>query len=789
MATAPALMPMWRAAAGWLMIAGALSALGGCGDSQRVRLRFEGDRKVDRAELSTAARRELADFQEHPSEAALADAAYAMEQELRQQGFAHGRVRIGLHPSEEQPEVAVFQVDEGPRAYLEQLEFPGATRFSEERLRGLLKAEGVGLFRLFDPPFRRRDLQGCREAVEALYLMDGYYRVRLERPEVVFSEDRKRARARIAVEEGRRYLVGSVAIEADLAGSGMVRADLDQAVAGADIVGDAYHARLPALAAARIRQWLADRGRLDATVAPRSDIDDESATVAVTYAVRPGPRYVLREVVVNGIDRTKPGFVRKRLDSDPWQPISSGGVDEGIRRLTRSGAFSSVRWRVVPVDGPAADVGPGGELGPAGVPGLAGGGVSAADVGPGGELGPAGVPGLAAGRVSAAGVGPGDELGPAGIPGLAEGSASAADVGPGGELGPAGVPGLAAGGGTAAVAGTDRGATRLADLVLTVTEAQARSLDFEVGYGTYELLRGGIRYRDRNLFGQGRFWEVRPSTSLKSWGAESRVRDDYLVGKNNVAELSGGYQFRREPTFDRDTWTGTASLEHRFDKDWTTRGGYIYKAARARAIERPIAGAEESGFVSSARVFWGVRYDQRDSVVMPTRGLVGGARLAYSAPYVGSDLNFLEYDLHGSAFVPAHERLVLGIDGRYTTRDVLDDSGSLPIQERLFAGGENSVRSYREAEVLPEGGLTSAVASAEARYQLRGRVWTALFYDIGQVNRGAWRLDGTVGQAVGLGLRYQLPVGPIRLDVAYNPDRPANKLRAYMGQFAVGFSF
>ena len=42
--------------------------------------------------------------------------------------------------------------------------------------------------------------------------------------------------------------------------------------------------------------------------------------------------------------------------------------------------------------------------------------------------------------------------------------------------------------------------------------------------------------------------------------------------------------------------------------------------------------------------------------------------------------------------------------------------------------------------------------------------------------------------AIGLGLRYKLPIGPIRLDYGYNPDRHANEDTGAF-HFSFGFAF
>jgi outer membrane protein assembly factor BamA len=120
----------------------------------------------------------------------------------------------------------------------------------------------------------------------------------------------------------------------------------------------------------------------------------------------------------------------------------------------------------------------------------------------------------------------------------------------------------------------------------------------------------------------------------------------------------------------------------------------------------------------------------------------------------------------------------------------------LPPDERLFAGGATSVRGFgqntlgpgvwifqspdpdgevaRDTVFVPVGGASSAVASLELRFPspfLRDRMRLAAFVDAGSVTVGGLR-DLRDGWRVtpGVGLRAQSPVGPIRIDLAFNPQ-------------------
>ncbi len=127
----------------------------------------------------------------------------------------------------------------------------------------------------------------------------------------------------------------------------------------------------------------------------------------------------------------------------------------------------------------------------------------------------------------------------------------------------------------------------------------------------------------------------------------------------------------------------------------------------------------------------------------------------------------------------------------------------LPVAERFFNGGENSVRSFRESELGPRGlsgeplgGYAATTLSAELRRRLYGKLSGSLFVDLGNVapnrarseeDRPPYRqrreivrdtvrdLCGGFRPALGAGLQLLLPVGPVRLDVAVNPDRDAGR--------------
>jgi outer membrane protein insertion porin family len=334
------------------------------------------------------------------------------------------------------------------------------------------------------------------------------------------------------------------------------------------------------------------------------------------------------------------------------------------------------------------------------------------------------------------------------------------------------------------------------DLTVAVEEFPARSVDFEIGYGSYEQLRAAVRYRDRNLFGRGRMLEAVPRASFRSYGADLKYFDNYLLGRTNTVEVTMGHLSREEPSFDYTAAGAEVAIRRRIGTGSSVRFGHRlrYSTAADINVNVPADQAGDNSLISSPFVEY--EFDTRDDVFLPTSGVFATGGVAWSSPAFGGDLDYFETVGTLSSFLALGDDTVLATNLRARNREILDDRTTLPIQERFFLGGENSVRSFYESELGPTdgqgnpiGGLMAVEGSVELRQKLTGDLYGALFYDIGTVSPKSFDFSGPYGHAVGVGLRYLLPFGPIRLDFGWNPGRRFAADQSWALQFGFGFSF
>ena len=130
--------------------------------------------------------------------------------------------------------------------------------------------------------------------------------------------------------------------------------------------------------------------------------------------------------------------------------------------------------------------------------------------------------------------------------------------------------------------------------------------------------------------------------------------------------------------------------------------------------------------------------------------------------------------------------------------DSFGDSNAVPIFERFFAGGADTIRGYKERRVGPKdrlsndavGGESMLVGTVEYSVPIASFLRGAAFFDIGNVYERLQEFaqEGFKSGA-GAGARIKTPFGPMRLDVGYplNPD-PGEK-RAIRVHFSASRDF
>jgi len=211
----------------------------------------------------------------------------------------------------------------------------------------------------------------------------------------------------------------------------------------------------------------------------------------------------------------------------------------------------------------------------------------------------------------------------------------------------------------------------------------------------------------------------------------------------------------------------------------------------------------QEGSTVESKIFSSVVFDRRDNPLLTRRG----QRVSF-APYVaggflGGDTQIYGLDLEGSQYFPFRWDTILLINGEIATvstwgsgNQIPGSSDQVPIFERLFLGGSNNLRGFPFREVGPQdqngeplGGNSMARATVEFTFPIVEKARGAIFYDTGFVNSDSWSFGfNHIASDIGIGLRLDLPIGPLRLDYGYPIQRDGYNGGGHFN-FNVGYQF
>jgi outer membrane protein assembly complex protein YaeT len=201
--------------------------------------------------------------------------------------------------------------------------------------------------------------------------------------------------------------------------------------------------------------------------------------------------------------------------------------------------------------------------------------------------------------------------------------------------------------------------------------------------------------------------------------------------------------------------------------------------------------------------------DRRDNPADPHRGMYNTADVGLAAWFFGSQRDFGRALLRNATYYPIGRTWVLarqtqfGIIAPFRTPDGILPADSIPLPERFFGGGADTDRGFAFDQAGPRdigAGPTGAIVSRPTGFPLGGNalffnnvelrfpfigdnIQGVLFEDMGNIFASLSDMSFRQAQrnpqdfaymvnAVGFGVRYKTPVGPLRLDLAYSVNPP-----------------
>ena len=584
-------------------------------------------------------------------------------------------------------------------------------------------------------PFAQAKLQADVSAIEDFDRRQGFAAARVEssvEPVTTSAGSEVPVVVRLGITEGIRAVVGSVHLRGNRS---VPEAEL---VPGLGLQpGRPFFLTQMAIDRDAIQLQYANRGYQSTTITSNPGISADGGLADVVFTVNEGPQLIVDHVLIVGNLRTKTETIERELQLKTGDPLGLAAVVESQRRLAELGLFRRVR-----------------------------------------------------------------------ITQVAHGDEARRDLVVTVEESPVTTVGY--GGGLEALQ-----ATRIDAVTGTAVERLEFSprAFFEVGR--------------RNLFGKNRSINLFMRISLRPDPAQSTAdpgvrfseyrvfgafREPRLFGTAADAFLTGTIEQQRRSNFNFARRVFSAELGRRVTPRLSFSGNY--QIQRTELFNEAVIAEEDKLLID--RLFPQVLLSSfsasgvqstKDDAVNPTTGRYFSANGQLAARHIGSEVGFFKSYLTAQAFrtLPRSRRTVLatsarlgmaygfprtvvrtngqgdpvrGPDGSPVTEQVLD----LPASERFFAGGDTTVRGFAVDQLgtpstlasngFAIGGSAVLILNAELRVPVRGGIGVVSFVDAGNVFARTSDIDlGQLRSAVGFGVRYRSPVGPIRVDIGFKTRR------------------
>ena len=386
------------------------------------------------------------------------------------------------------------------------------------------------------------------------------------------------------------------------------------------------------------------------------------------------------------------------------------------------------------------------------------------------------------------------------------------------------------------------------DLLVTVEEAPPTTVGYgggvEVGRIVVAPEGGGVATEEfdiapraffevgrRNLFGKNRSINLFTSAAFHSQESDApfeyriigTFREPRVFDTAADAFLNLTFEQQRRSSFNFARQSLSADVARKLTSRISVTGSYQLQRTNVfdekldpedqRLVDRAFPQFRLSSFSASL-----IR-DTRNDPVDPSRGEYASMSGQIAARAIGSEVGFAKSFLSAELFrtIPHTNRIVFAGDVRVGLaagfpRDVPGTDGQLsvtldlPQSERFYAGGDTTIRGFAldqvgtrhipsrptdtlDADLLPIGGNGLIIFNAELRAPIAGGLGVVGFVDTGNVFYRVTAIDlAELRTAVGSGVRYKSPFGPLRFDLGFKVNRqPGESLTAWFISFGQAF--
>ncbi len=342
------------------------------------------------------------------------------------------------------------------------------------------------------------------------------------------------------------------------------------------------------------------------------------------------------------------------------------------------------------------------------------------------------------------------------------------------------------------------------DVVVSLKEGKAGSVEIGLGYGEYERLRGSFGISYRNLGGYNRQIGLNAEMSSVEKRHVFNFSEPWFFNKPSLSlnvflmkeDTRSVNLDTNETLYKIDRLSLLVDIEKELTEKLKANLNYEYSFVDTKDVEPGvILSKEDTGTLAIGSVSPSLFYDTRDNPFDPASGSLHGIVLKFASKAFLSETEFIKGTFQSSWFFQLKKGIVFACSLRGGAAYSFDEIKELPLIERFFLGGRTTVRGYshdtlgpKGSDDNPTGGNVFALGNGEFRFSLGRGFGLVTFIDAGNVWRLAKDISSKLKYTAGAGFRYNTPVGPIRIDYGHKLDREEDESSGEV-HFSFGHAF
>jgi outer membrane protein insertion porin family len=328
------------------------------------------------------------------------------------------------------------------------------------------------------------------------------------------------------------------------------------------------------------------------------------------------------------------------------------------------------------------------------------------------------------------------------------------------------------------------------DIDVTLKEKPTGSFSIGAGFSSIDGVLGAGSISQNNFLGLGQRLSLSGQLGSNANRFVLRFQDPHILDTDTSLDVSLYSQrllFQSFTGFDQDSKGGSLTLGRRLYKELFGSISYRYEQVRIFNLTDALIQEQNNnpnalikeGTTTTAGPGFGLSMDLRDNRRDPTRGFVGTLTYQLSGTVFGGENEFNKFSLDLGYYHPLFWKFIGHIRGNLI---VVEPFGGkeIPVQERVFLGGTNTVRGFRTFTLSPVDAAGNRIGGNKAIFFNNEMIFPIyeplsvkglFFVDVGNVFKEDQSFSLALRPTAGAGLRVATPFGLVRVEWGFNLDK------------------